>query len=71
MTDTTILRDLAKRYADVCAAPDQNVRRDLWRRHNSLKATRPLIRRPGACSASKPLPPSTASAFWRPIGWRL
>jgi len=43
VTDRDILRDLAKRYVDVCASPDQKVRRDLWRRHNSLKATRPLI----------------------------
>jgi hypothetical protein len=35
--------DLAKRYRDVCAQPVQQVRRDLWRRHNSLKQTRPLL----------------------------
>jgi hypothetical protein len=42
-TDHTILRDLAARYGDVCARPEMNERRDLWRRHNSLKWTRPLI----------------------------
>ena len=41
--DRTILRDLAKQYRDICAAPAQNERRTLWRRHNSLKKTRPLI----------------------------
>lgn len=41
--DRVILRDLAKRYADICADPVQEERRSLWRRHNSLKTTRPLI----------------------------
>ncbi|MFO7898094.1 MAG: hypothetical protein R6V58_03425, partial [Planctomycetota bacterium] len=43
MNDTTILRDLAKQYADVCAKPVYEERRDLWRRHNSLEPTRPLV----------------------------
>ena len=42
-TDRTILRDLAARYMEVCARPEMNERRNLWRRHNSLKWTRPLI----------------------------
>ncbi len=42
-SDISILRELAKAYADICRDPEQNRRRDLWRRHNSLKATRPLI----------------------------
>ena len=42
-TDRTILRDLAARYMEVCARPEMDERRDLWRRHNSLKWTRPLI----------------------------
>jgi len=41
--DRTILRDLAKQYAEVAARPVQKERRDLWRRHNSLEKTRPLI----------------------------
>lgn len=41
--DKTILRDLAKAYGEVCAQPVQDERRALWRRHNSLKKTRPLI----------------------------
>ena len=43
MSDRDILRDLAQRYMDVCAHDVQNERRDLWRRHNSLHFTRPLI----------------------------
>lgn len=42
-SDVTVLRDLARRYAEVAADPVQNERRSLWRRHNSLKHTRPLI----------------------------
>jgi hypothetical protein len=42
-TDRTILRELATRYLDVCARPEIDARRDLWRRHNSLKWTRPPI----------------------------
>lgn len=41
--DEMILRGLAERYAEICSDPDQDVRRDLWRRHNSLERTRPLI----------------------------
>ncbi len=42
-TDRSIVRDLAARYIEVCARPEMDERRDLWRRHNSLKCTRPLI----------------------------
>jgi hypothetical protein len=41
--DQAILRDLAKQYSEMCAQPVQDERRALWRRHNSLKKTRPLI----------------------------
>lgn len=41
--DKTILRDLARRYMEICAKPEQKERRDLWRKHNSLKDTIPLI----------------------------
>ncbi len=41
--DRRVLRDLARQYLDICAAPVQRERRDLWRRHNSLVETRPLI----------------------------
>jgi hypothetical protein len=43
MTDIQIIRDLAKEYAEICAVPVQDQRRRLWRAHNSLKSTRPLI----------------------------
>lgn len=41
--DIAVLRDLALRYRDVCDDDSQCVKRDLWRRHNSLKMTRPPI----------------------------
>jgi len=41
--DVSILRELAKKYAELCARQIQDERRDLWRKHNSLKRTRPLV----------------------------
>jgi len=41
--DREILRELANRYLAVCAEPVQADRRALWRRHNSLEPTPPLI----------------------------
>ena len=41
--DIAILQELAKQYIDVCAEPVQVERRDLWRKHNSLVKTQPLI----------------------------
>lgn len=43
MSDRDLLRDLARQYLEVCHRPVQQTRRDLWRRHNSLKPTPPLI----------------------------
>lgn len=41
--DKEILRDLAKRYLDICNKPQQQERRKLWKAHNSFKGDRPLI----------------------------
>ena len=41
--DVILLREWASRYAAICREPVQDERRALWRRHNSLKTTRPLI----------------------------
>jgi hypothetical protein len=43
MPDQEILRDLVRKYLEACAHPDQQRRRDDWRRHNSLQRTRTLI----------------------------
>jgi len=43
MADRHLLRELARRYVEVCNAPEQKTRRELWRRHNSLKPGPPLI----------------------------
>lgn len=53
--EIAFLRDLARQYAQVAADPIQDVRRDLWRRHNSLVRTRPLF----IC---------TGLFFWHEIG---
>ncbi len=41
--DKKILRDLAKRYLDICNTQEQQERRKRWRAHNSFKGDRPLI----------------------------
>ena len=41
--DVELLRELARRYVEICSKDIQKERRDLWRMHNSLKKTRPLI----------------------------
>lgn len=41
--DRAAIRELARRYREVCEQPIQEERRRLWRAHNSLKPTRPLI----------------------------
>jgi len=40
-SDRDTLRELAKRYADLCRDQDQQRRREVWRRHNSLQPARP------------------------------
>ncbi|MGD0999378.1 MAG: hypothetical protein ABSA67_01655 [Candidatus Brocadiia bacterium] len=42
-SEREVVRDLARRYADIAALPIQNERRKLWSRKNSLQRTRPLI----------------------------
>jgi len=41
--DRTILRDLAKRAAEIASLPVMAERRELWKRHNALERTRPMI----------------------------
>ena len=41
--DITILRDLAKRYLEICHKDVQQERRQLWRLHNSFQRPKPLI----------------------------
>jgi len=42
-SERILLRDLAKRYLDICNTPAQRERRALWRRHNSLKGVFPPL----------------------------
>ena len=41
--DKIILRDLAKRVAEIASLPIMDTRRDLWFRHNRLERVRPMI----------------------------
>lgn len=41
--DRAVIRELAKKVAEIAAMPIQAERRELWKRHNSLRPVRPLI----------------------------
>ncbi|MHC4982020.1 MAG: hypothetical protein ACYTF6_02490 [Planctomycetota bacterium] len=41
--DARILRKLGERYVDICSGGIMDKRRELWRKHNSLAETRPLV----------------------------
>jgi len=41
--DIAVLRDVVKHYLEICRRDSQNERRELWRKHNSLIRTRPLV----------------------------
>jgi hypothetical protein len=41
--DVSIIRDLAKRVAEVAALPEQAEKAELWRQHNNLELKRPLV----------------------------
>jgi hypothetical protein len=41
--DKNLLRDLAKRVAEIASLPIMDERRQLWKRHNSLDPVRPMI----------------------------
>ena len=41
--DRPILRPLAREVADLAARPVEQIKRELWYRHNSLQSTRPLV----------------------------
>jgi len=38
-----VLRELARQVSEISRKSIQNERRELWRRHNSLKRTRPPV----------------------------
>ena len=42
-SDPGILRELAAQVAEEAALPAQREKRELWRRHNDLEATRPVV----------------------------
>ncbi|MBP8954733.1 MAG: hypothetical protein KBI47_20255 [Armatimonadetes bacterium] len=65
--DIQIIRDLAKQYAEIAAKPIQDERRNLWRDHNSLIRTRPLIyvRWLAAWSEHPDATPRCEDRFWQ------
>ncbi|MFP4176602.1 MAG: hypothetical protein ACLFT2_05190, partial [Candidatus Brocadiia bacterium] len=54
--DAQILRDLVKQYQEVCERPEQDKLRRLWRKHNSLEKTRPLLIVRGGVAFNKEIP---------------
>lgn len=42
-SDRSILREVAQRVVDIAAMPVMGQRRELWKRHNSLRPVRPMI----------------------------
>ena len=56
--DRTLLRDLAKRVAEIAALPVQDERRQLWFKQNRLERTRPLVLVFPEGSERELLPPS-------------
>lgn len=66
--DVTMLRDLAKQYMEVAQQPVQEERRALWRRHNSLVRTKPLIYVRAFAAAEMPdCATRCRDPFWRPL----
>lgn len=41
--ETEVLRQLAQEYAEIAALPEQNVRREMWLKLNSLHMERPMV----------------------------
>lgn len=41
--DVQVLRELARQVAEIAARPTYDEKRELWRAHNSLERTRPLV----------------------------
>ena len=38
-----VLRDLARRVAEIAAAPEHAVKREWWRKHNRLERVKPMV----------------------------
>lgn len=41
--DRRILRDLARRVAEIGSLPEQAVKREMWKRHNRLEKVKPMV----------------------------
>ncbi|HRU05200.1 MAG TPA: hypothetical protein P5137_05430, partial [Candidatus Brocadiia bacterium] len=41
--DRTVLRDLARRVAELAAQPEMTERLNRWKRHNALQPGRPML----------------------------
>jgi len=72
--DKKILRDLAKKVAEIANSPEQDKRRELWTRHNDLDPVKPMILCFPEGSWRELLPPDTLQTsddFARGCEWDL
>jgi len=69
-----VLRDLAKRVAEIGADPHHEVRREMWKRHNRLERVKPMVLVFPEGAWSELLPDSVLQVtdrFFRGIEWHL
>ena len=59
--DKQIIRELAKRVAEVAELPIMAERRRLWKAHNSLKSERPMVYVSAEGAWRELLPPGNAA----------
>ncbi len=68
--DISIIRDLTCKYLEICNRPEQDRLRNLWRDHNSLERTRPLIIVSGGSAYASEIPQvyrlQCEDPFWKP-----
>jgi hypothetical protein len=69
-----LLRDLARRVAEIAAAPEHGVRREMWKKHNRLQRIKPMVLIFPEGAWTELLPQSVckiADPFWRGYEWHL
>ncbi|MGE5221744.1 MAG: hypothetical protein ACM3PY_04860 [Omnitrophica WOR_2 bacterium] len=72
--EASLLRDLAKRVAEIANEPEQAEKRRLWLSHNALEPVRPMLLVFPEDAWSDVLPPgelNVADPFWRQVEWYL
>ncbi|RJQ25186.1 hypothetical protein C4577_06310 [Candidatus Parcubacteria bacterium] len=74
ISDRSLLRDLAKRVVELASDPKQDLKKELWKKHNTLSGTRPMILvfPEGAWKEMLPLDSMEINdPFWKSYEWYL